>query len=224
MALSRCRQLDGIAKVRSISRNVRLPSEIGPRASVEGGVRHTQSFQLVLNVCFRPGYPLCRPFRYISIFRRNEQFNVDLLSGCSDFLLNIKGRYCNGTDDDIHTGQRVLDGCFIVVVDLDHLGIALNGGLGALCVHSQWSTQHIMYDLIIGWILYLTSKDDDLLDGPGSLVLEELLNDVAADRTGTNDGEFHVSRHEVILSAVCGVLSLLYPIQFSSLSFLILRV
>ena len=36
-----CRQLDEIAKKkRGISRDVRLPSEIGPRASVEGGVRH----------------------------------------------------------------------------------------------------------------------------------------------------------------------------------------
>jgi hypothetical protein len=31
----------GIAKKGGISRDVRFPSEIGPRASVEGGVRHT---------------------------------------------------------------------------------------------------------------------------------------------------------------------------------------
>jgi hypothetical protein len=52
---------------RAISRDVRLPSEIGPRASVEGGVWHTQSFQLALNICFRPGYPLCPSLRYSSI-------------------------------------------------------------------------------------------------------------------------------------------------------------
>jgi hypothetical protein len=55
---------------------------------------------------------------------------------------------------------------------------------------------------------YLTSKDDELFDDPGSLVLEELLNDVVADRTGANDGEFRVSRHEVILFAMGGVIVL----------------
>ena len=54
-----------------------------------------------------------------------------------------------------------------------------------------------MYKLIIGQILYLASKDNDLLNDPGSLVLEELLDDVAADRTGPNDGEFRVSRHDI---------------------------
>src|SRR5258708_2493718 len=52
--------------------------------------------------------------------------------------------------------------------------------------------------------LYLASKDDDLFDDSGSLVLEELLNDVAADRAGTNDGEFGVSRHELVLSTMWG--------------------
>ena len=41
-------------------------------------------------------------------------------------------------------------------------------------------------------------------DDPSSLVLEELLNDVAADRTGAKDCEFRVSRHEMMLSVVCG--------------------
>src|SRR6266849_3589424 len=49
-----------------ISRDVRHPSVIGPRASVEGGVRYTQSFQLALNICFLSGYPVCRAFRYCS--------------------------------------------------------------------------------------------------------------------------------------------------------------
>ena len=42
---------------------------------------------------------------------------------------------------------------------------------------------------IIGWILYLASKDDDIIDDPGSLVLQELLNDVFADGTGPDDGK-----------------------------------
>ena len=62
----------------------------------------------------------------------------------------------------------------------------------------------------------MASKDDDLLDDPGSLFLEELLNDVAADSTGSNDGEFRVSRHEVILSAVWGVFG---PIATSTYSY-----
>ena len=54
--------------------------------------------------------------------------------------------------------------------------------------------------------MYLTSKDNDLFDdaAAGSLVLEELLNDVTADRAGANDSEFRVSRHGVILSVMCG--------------------
>ena len=53
------------------------------------------------------------------------------------------------------------------------------------------------------WTLYLTSKDDDLFDNPGSLVPEELLNDVDTDGTGPNDGEFCVSRHGSRLFVVC---------------------
>ena len=60
-------------------------------------------------------------------------------------------------------------------------------------------------------MLYLTSKDDDLLDDSGSLVLEELLDDVVAYRAGPEDGEFSVSRHEVIvLSVVCGCCVVVY--------------
>jgi hypothetical protein len=104
----------------------------------------------------------------------------------------------------------MLDGCIVGIVYRDHLGVALDCGLGALNDHSQWSIQHVSYKSIIGYTLYLASKDDDLLDDSGSLILEELLNDVAADGTGPNDGEFGVSRHELILSTV----SLLYPHPF----------
>jgi hypothetical protein len=69
----------------------------------------------------------------------------------------------------------------------------------------EYSAHHVRLNYWIESILYLTSKDDDLLDDPGSLFLEELLNDVVADGTGPNDGEFRVSRHEVMLSAVCAV-------------------
>jgi hypothetical protein len=54
-----------------------------------------------------------------------------------------------------------------------------------------------------GWILYLAGKDGDLLDNPSRLGLQELLNDVVAEGTSPNDGEFCVSRHELTLSAVC---------------------
>ncbi len=58
------------------------------------------------------------------------------------------------------------------------------------------ATQHIMHNIIIGWILYLAGKDSNLLDGSNSLVLEELLNDEAAKVTGPDDGEVCVSRHD----------------------------
>jgi hypothetical protein len=48
-------------------------------------------------------------------------------------------------------------------------------------------------------MLYLAGKDDDLLDGSGSLVLEELLNDVFTEDTGTDDCELGVSRHGLTL-------------------------
>ena len=45
---------------------------------------------------------------------------------------------------------------------------------------------------------YLAGKDDHILNNPGSLVLQELRNDVAADDTGPDDGEVCVSRHEIL--------------------------
>jgi hypothetical protein len=44
---------------------------------------------------------------------------------------------------------------------------------------------------------YLAGEDDHILDDPGSLVLQELPNDVAADDTGPDNGEVCVSRHEI---------------------------
>jgi hypothetical protein len=55
------------------------------------------------------------------------------------------------------------------IVDVDHVGVALNRGLGALA-----------------------DKDDDLFNGPGGLVLQVLLNDVFTDGT-PNDGKVYVS-------------------------------
>jgi hypothetical protein len=68
-----------------------------------------------------------------------------------------------------------------------------------------------------GCILYLAGKNNDLVDDPGSLVLQELLNDVVTDDTSPNDGEVCVSGHELTrLSCVCVILgpSVLYPLLF----------
>ena len=66
-------------------------------------------------------------------------------------------------------------------------------------MHGQWSTQHITYNGIIGWVVYLAGKDHDLLDRPGSLVFQELLNDEGANGTSTSDGEVCVSRHDLTM-------------------------
>ena len=42
-------------------------------------------------------------------------------------------------------------------------------------------------------MLYLATKDDDLIDDPGSLVPQELLNDVFTDGTSPDDGKVCVS-------------------------------
>ena len=53
-------------------------------------------------------------------------------------------------------------------------------------------------------MIYLASKDDDFIDDPGRLVLQELLNDVFTDCTSPNDGKVCVSRHELtVLFVVC---------------------
>ena len=52
---------------------------------------------------------------------------------------------------------------------------------------------------------YLAGKDDDLLDDPSSLVLQELLNDVDTEGTSPDDGEVGVSRHDLTLFVVCAI-------------------
>ena len=62
----------------------------------------------------------------------------------------------------------------------------------------MWYSVHrrLMYNRIIGWVLYLASKNDNLVDGASSLVFQELLNDEVAEVTGPDDGEVCISRHE----------------------------
>jgi hypothetical protein len=50
-----------------------------------------------------------------------------------------------------------------------------------------------MCDLIVGRILYLSSKNDDLLDDPSSYFLQELLKDTVTDSTYPNDSESGIS-------------------------------
>jgi hypothetical protein len=54
---------------------------------------------------------------------------------------------------------------------------------------------------------YLAGKDDDLLDDSSSLVLKEVLNDVATNGTCPSDGKDRVSRHELTVSTVCVIFS-----------------
>lgn len=61
-------------------------------------------------------------------------------------------------------------------------------------------TQNIIYDLVIGRILYLSGKNGDLLDDSSSLFIQELLNDAVTDSTCPNDSEFGISGHVVTLS------------------------
>ena len=65
----------------------------------------------------------------------------------------------------------------------------------------EYSAHHIRPNYWVDG--YLASEDDDLFDDPCSLIFEELLNYVGADRAGSDDGEFRVSRHEVI--SICCV-------------------
>ena len=125
--------------------NVRHPNKIRERASVEGGVWHAQSLQLALHVRLCSEYALGLFFRYASVLRRNEQLNTCFLGGRAYFHLDIKGSCRNCADDDVHTGQGVLDGLLVGIVDLDHLGVSFNR-LGGLCVHNEWCTQHITYN------------------------------------------------------------------------------
>jgi hypothetical protein len=89
---------------------------------------------LALNIRLFSEYPLGLSFRYSSEIRRNKQFDTGFLGGCGDLPLNIERSPRNGADDDMHTGQGLLDGFIVGIVDVDHLGVALNRGLGALSV------------------------------------------------------------------------------------------
>ena len=94
----------------------------------------------------------------------------------------------------------MFDGFVVGIVDLDHLGVAFNRGLGPLTVMFRWVLSQIAY-----WMgTYLAGKDDNLLHGSGSLVFQELLNDVDTESTGSDDGEVCVPRHELTpVFAVC---------------------
>jgi hypothetical protein len=83
---------------------------------------------------------------------------------------------------------------------------------------SAGSAQHIIYNILIRWILYLAGKDNDLLDDSSSLVLEELLNDVATNGTCPSDGEVCISRHDLGLSAECVILEamILYYLSYQA--------
>jgi hypothetical protein len=52
---------------------------------------------------------------------------------------------------------------------------------------------------------YLTGKDYDLINGSGSLFLQELTDDIHAKVTGTNNSKVLVSRHRVERYALVGV-------------------
>ena len=56
---------------------------------------------------------------------------------------------------------------------------------------------------------YLARKDDDFLDDPGSLFLQELLNDIVSDATGPKDCEVCISRHGLLVSTCEVVIDIL---------------
>lgn len=183
-----------MARGNKLSRDARYPSHIRERTIVESSVGQTHRFQLCLHSRLSSEDTLGLVFRYPAELRRAEQLHSYFLGSRSDFRLNVDGLWLNGTDNNVHTGKGLLDGVVFGIVDLDHLGVSLNGGFGSL--QPIRGTQHIMYSQIIGSILYLAGKNDNLLDGPSSLVFQELLNDEVAEVTGPNDGEVCISRHE----------------------------
>ena len=137
-------------------------------------------------------------FRFSPELGGNEQLDACFLGGRTDLPLNINSRSRNGTDDDLHPGQSVLDGLVAGIVNLDHLDVPFNRGLGALSLHSR----SVLSDIAYRVDTYLAGKDDDLLDDTGSFVLQQLLNDVGTDGTCPNDGEVCISRHELTLGCV----------------------
>ncbi len=88
----------------------------------------------------------------------------------------------------------------IGIVDLDHIGVTFRG-LGALTNQKLLSILRATEQNDH----YLTGKDDDLIDDPGSLILQELLNNVVSDAAGPKDCEVLVSRHELTLVYLCGI-------------------
>jgi hypothetical protein len=132
------------ARGNKLSRDVRYPSHIRERAIVESSVWHTHRFQHFLHGRLDSEDALGLVFRYPAELRRAEQLHAYFLGGRSDFRLNIDGRRVDGADDNVHIGQSLLDGFVVGIVDLDHLGVALNGGFGSLSVHNQcvWYSAH----------------------------------------------------------------------------------
>jgi hypothetical protein len=90
-----------------------LPSAIRGRASVEGSVGHTQSFQLAMDIPFRAELPLRLSIRYSPELQRHKQLVICFLPGRSDLPLNVDDHSWNGTDDNVHTGRSLLDGCMV---------------------------------------------------------------------------------------------------------------
>jgi hypothetical protein len=125
------------ARGNKLSRDVRYPSHIRERAIVESSVWQTHRFQLFLHGRLGSEDTFGLVFRYPAELRRAEQLHAYFLGSRSDFRLNVDGRRLNGTDDNVDTGQSLLDGVVFGIVDLDHLGVALNSGVGSLSVHNQ---------------------------------------------------------------------------------------
>jgi hypothetical protein len=176
-------------------KDARYPSHVRERAIVESGVRHAHRLQLFLRGRLGGEDALGLVFRCPAVLRRAEELHANFLGGRGDFRLNVDGLWLDGTDDDVHAGQSLLDRVVVGIVDLDHLGVALNGGFGSLSIMSWSSVTSGTTGLLLRYS-YLTGKNDNLLDGPSSLVFQELLNDEGAEVTGPDDGEVCISRHE----------------------------
>ncbi len=121
------------ARGKQLSRDVRYPSHIREWAIIERSVWHSDRFQLFLRSRLGSEDSLGLVFRYAPVFRRAEQLHAYFLGSRSDLRLNIDGLWLNGADDNVHAGQGLLDGVVFGIVDLDHLGVAFNGGLRSLC-------------------------------------------------------------------------------------------
>jgi hypothetical protein len=119
-------------RVVAYQKDARDPGIICEQASVESRIRHIQCFQLTLNIRLRPKNPIGLSIGYPSKLRGNEQLHANAFGGLSDFRLDIDGCAWNGTDNDVHTCQGLLDRSLVGIVNLDDLGVAFNRGLRAL--------------------------------------------------------------------------------------------